>query len=116
MAYSCCFVLWGNLDFPDFLQNKFYNINYWNFVVFELFLPVETSSWIIIYSRHIPETYLINTCQDHAGKCHDLSIDTLIDCGTTAQNNCTIKSKFCLIQNQPSKNCPKPKTSPSGKI
>ena len=27
MAYSCCFSLWGNLDFPDFLQKKFYNIN-----------------------------------------------------------------------------------------
>ena len=24
MAYSCCFSLWGNLDF---LQKKFYNIN-----------------------------------------------------------------------------------------
>ena len=29
MAYSCCFSLWGNLDFPDFLQKKFYNINCW---------------------------------------------------------------------------------------
>ena len=28
MAYSCCcFGLRGNLDFPDFLQKKFYNIN-----------------------------------------------------------------------------------------
>ena len=23
MAYSCCFSLGGNLDFPDFLQKKF---------------------------------------------------------------------------------------------
>ena len=23
MAYSCCFGLWGNLDFPDFLQKSF---------------------------------------------------------------------------------------------
>ena len=28
MAYSFCFGLRGNLDFPDFLQKKFYNINY----------------------------------------------------------------------------------------
>ena len=28
MAYSCCFGLRGNLDFPEFLQKKFYNINY----------------------------------------------------------------------------------------
>ena len=27
-AYSCCFSLGGNLDFPDFLQKKFYNIDY----------------------------------------------------------------------------------------
>ena len=29
MAISCCFGLRGNLDYPDFLQIKFYNINYW---------------------------------------------------------------------------------------
>ena len=29
MAISCCFGLRGNLEFPDFLQIKFYNINYW---------------------------------------------------------------------------------------
>ena len=28
MTISCCFCLRGNLYFPDFLQNKFYNINY----------------------------------------------------------------------------------------
>ena len=28
MAYSCCFSLEGNLDFPEFLQKKFYNINF----------------------------------------------------------------------------------------
>ena len=27
MVYSCIFGLRGNLDFPDFLQKKFYNIN-----------------------------------------------------------------------------------------
>ena len=29
MVYSCFFGLKGNLDFPDFLQKKFYNINSW---------------------------------------------------------------------------------------
>ena len=32
MAYSCCFVSRGNLDFPDFLQKRFYNIYYWTAV------------------------------------------------------------------------------------
>ena len=27
MAYSYCFSLGGNIDFPDFLQKKFYNID-----------------------------------------------------------------------------------------
>ena len=27
MAYYCCFSSRGNLDFLDFLQKKFYNIN-----------------------------------------------------------------------------------------
>ena len=30
MVYCCSLGLRGNLDFPDFLQNKFYNINYWS--------------------------------------------------------------------------------------
>ena len=37
MAISCYFYLRGNLDFPDFLQIKFYNINYW----------IEIGSWLI---------------------------------------------------------------------
>ena len=28
--YTCCFGLRGNLEFPNFLQKKFYNINYGN--------------------------------------------------------------------------------------
>jgi len=28
ISYSCHFSLRGNLDFPDFLQKKFSNINY----------------------------------------------------------------------------------------
>ena len=31
ISYSCCFGFRGNLEFPDFLQKKFYNINYWSF-------------------------------------------------------------------------------------
>ena len=27
ISYSCCFGLSGNLEFPDFLQKKFYNID-----------------------------------------------------------------------------------------
>ena len=29
MAYSCCFSLGENIYILDFLQKKFYNINYW---------------------------------------------------------------------------------------
>ena len=29
MTNSCCFSCGGNLDFPEFLQKKFYSINYW---------------------------------------------------------------------------------------
>ena len=29
MAYFCCYSFRGNLDFPEFLQKKFYNINFW---------------------------------------------------------------------------------------
>ena len=29
MAISCCFGWRGNLDLPDFLQIKFYDINFW---------------------------------------------------------------------------------------
>ena len=29
MAYFCCFCLIGNLDFPDFVQRGFYDINVW---------------------------------------------------------------------------------------
>ena len=28
ISHSCCFGLRGNLEFTDFLQKKFYNINY----------------------------------------------------------------------------------------
>ena len=32
MTYSCCFSLGGNLDFPEFVQKKFYNSDYrWGF-------------------------------------------------------------------------------------
>ena len=41
MAYSGCFSLGRNLDFLDFLQKKFYNIDYWNFAN-RLLLRVES--------------------------------------------------------------------------
>ena len=28
ISYSCCFGFRENLEFPDFLQKKFYNIDY----------------------------------------------------------------------------------------
>ena len=34
MAYSCCFSLEGNLDFPEFLRTKLYNINHWFIITF----------------------------------------------------------------------------------
>ena len=33
MVYSCCFSFGGNQDFPEFLQKKFYNINYWSVIL-----------------------------------------------------------------------------------
>ena len=30
ISYSCCFGFRENLEFPDFLQKKFYNIDYWS--------------------------------------------------------------------------------------
>ena len=33
MAYSWYFSLGGKVDFPEFLQKKFYNINYWRYLV-----------------------------------------------------------------------------------
>ena len=41
MAYSCCFSQRGNLDFLDFLQKKFYNIN------------SRRSCWVTIFKRRI---------------------------------------------------------------
>ena len=41
MAYSCCFGLRGNIDFPDFLQKKFYNINYRKFTLEKLHLDLK---------------------------------------------------------------------------
>ena len=43
IVYSCCFGLRGNLDFPDFLQKKFYNINYRPAAVSPHVLPKRTS-------------------------------------------------------------------------
>ena len=43
-ANSCCFGLRGNLDFPDFLQKQFYNINYWP-TKSQLDLPLQIRRW-----------------------------------------------------------------------
>ena len=29
MTHSCCFCKRGNQDFPEFIEKKFYNIDYW---------------------------------------------------------------------------------------
>ena len=36
MACYCCFSFGGNLDFPEFLQKKIFNINYWPHFLFFL--------------------------------------------------------------------------------
>ena len=38
MAHSCCFGLRGDLDFPDFIQKKFYNINCWKDIWWRAFM------------------------------------------------------------------------------
>ena len=40
MVYSCCFSLGGNLDFLDFLQKKFLNINYRKSMPDSIFAPL----------------------------------------------------------------------------
>ena len=42
MAYSYCFSLGKNLDFPDFLQKHFYNIDLWKGTKVE----IEKSRWV----------------------------------------------------------------------
>ena len=34
ISYSCCFGFRENLEFPDFLQKKFYNIDYWKEITY----------------------------------------------------------------------------------
>ena len=49
MAYSCCFGCRGNLDFPEFLQRKFFNINYrmWSVLLstLNIFKTLFTFEW-----------------------------------------------------------------------
>ena len=47
ISYSRCFGFRGNLEFPDFLKKKFYNIDYWC-PEFRNFKPVFSSLYIII--------------------------------------------------------------------
>ena len=51
MAYSCCFSLGGNLDFLDFLQKKFYNINY------RIGITASNLPWVISLQK-VLEKYL----------------------------------------------------------
>ena len=48
IAYSCFFSLRGNLDFPEFLQKKFYNINYRCNKIYQCYLLSAS------FTRHIP--------------------------------------------------------------
>ena len=50
MAHSCCFSLGGNLDFPEFLQKKFYNINYRPKKLYDNFLE-KKNNWITIHLK-----------------------------------------------------------------
>ena len=47
ISYYCCFGLRGNLEFPDFLQKKFYNINYW-LINFELVRMLNDNKSLIL--------------------------------------------------------------------
>ena len=71
MAISCCFGLSWNLDFPDFLQIKFYNINSWFeldnlkvIVMKKCFITFDVSSLKIDLQWHWlnknPDQYLIS--------------------------------------------------------
>ena len=56
MAYSCCFSLGGNLDFPDFLQKKFYNIEgCWSLLPI-LNMPHGTKGCALIYVGRLRQT------------------------------------------------------------
>ena len=75
MAYSCCLNLGGNLEFQEFLQNKFYNINYWSYcpdriirsvqkAPFTLSIETQDWTWCLANGRslwcapHKPLTYI----------------------------------------------------------
>ena len=60
MAYSCCFDWRGNLDFPDFLQKKFYNIDYWTSFSWGCPSLHEWSS--TKHDRLYPKLYLDHDC------------------------------------------------------
>ena len=49
-AILAYFGLRGNIDFPDYLQNKFYNINYRT--------PVPTYTFLLLYSEARSKKYL----------------------------------------------------------
>ena len=44
ISYSCCFGFRENLEFPDFLQKKFYNIDYCGLILGNLDFPLSWNS------------------------------------------------------------------------
>ena len=48
ISYYCCFGLRGNLEFPNFLQKKFYNINY-SWSVIPIFKWAKSSLFLFIF-------------------------------------------------------------------
>ena len=61
ISYYCCFGLRGNLEFPDFLQKKFYYINYRSCLIFRAcsnFDSYTVNSWLQ-FLKH-SETKMIN--------------------------------------------------------
>ena len=63
MAYYYCFSLGENIDFPEFLQKKFYNISYrtWNFLS-NLVLKAFDVTWVYYIRKTL---YLIQKCIDY---------------------------------------------------
>ena len=72
MAYSCSFGWRGNLDSPDFLQKKFYNIDYRQWNISDL-LKMHYSTNLMTYN----ETKR-NTIQDYSAEIIPLREESLI--------------------------------------
>ena len=66
IVISCCFVVRRNLDFRDFLQKNFFNINYWSFSGF----PGSFGKPNLNYSQPV----LSNFCLAERRRLHRLKI------------------------------------------